>query len=75
MWWGTIRKNQKGNPKEIRFAKLKKGKVVHANKRNIHILKRKDKRDVHMVFTKHNLDFTSVTNKFGQTNYSFGLEQ
>lgn len=64
---GTLRKSRRENPKEIMNAKLAKGNVVHAQKGNIHVLKWKDKRDVCMISTKHNLNFVSVTDRFGRS--------
>lgn len=51
---GTLRKNRKGNPKEVIGKQLKKGEVIaKENDRGVVILKWKDKRDVLMISTKH----------------------
>lgn len=61
---GTLRKTRKHNPTDILNAKLGKGKAVHVQKSNIHVIKWNDKRDVCMIFTKQKLDFIEVTDKF-----------
>lgn len=57
---GTLRKNRKENSK---------GEAIHAENGNIHVIKWRNKRDVFMVSTKHNLHFTSVTDKFGRSKF------
>jgi len=54
---------------EVMNANLKKGEAIHAENGNIHVIKWRDKRDVFIVSTKHNLDFTSVINKFGKSKF------
>jgi len=66
---GIWRKNRKENPKEIINANFKKGEAVYAENGNINVLKWRDKRDIFMVSTKHNLNFISVIDKFGRRKF------
>lgn len=58
---GTLRKNRRGNPKEVVAQKLKRGEVTaRENKNGVTILKWKDKRDVLMLSTKHSAEMTTI---------------
>lgn len=61
---GTLRKNRKGLPKEIISAKLKKGEITGKESQlGVVISKWKDKRDVLMLSTYHNLTITNTGKK------------
>lgn len=61
---GTLRKNRRGNPKEVVSQKLKRGEVVaRENEKGVTVLKWKDKRDVLMLSTKHSAEMISVTKR------------
>lgn len=58
---GTLRKNRRGNPKEVIAKKLKRGEIIaRENKRGITVLKWRDKRDVLLLSTKHSDEMTEV---------------
>lgn len=58
---GTLRKNRKYLPKEVVSAKLKKGEIIgRENEDGIVVSKWKDKRDVLMLSTYHNLDVVNT---------------
>lgn len=58
---GTLRKNRRGNPKQVVSQKLKRGEViVRENEKGVTVLKWKDKRDVLMLSTKHSGEMTTV---------------
>ena len=46
---GTIRKNRKGLPLEIKTTKLKKGDSLHFQSHNLLAMKWQDKKDVYML--------------------------
>ncbi|XGW33830.1 hypothetical protein V3C99_017916 [Haemonchus contortus] len=51
---GTLRRNRKGIPKEIKETKLKRGQLCCKQKRNgVLVLKWRDKRDLYVISTKH----------------------
>uniref|UniRef100_A0A7I4Z0Z9 DDE_Tnp_1_7 domain-containing protein n=1 Tax=Haemonchus contortus TaxID=6289 RepID=A0A7I4Z0Z9_HAECO len=51
---GTLRTNRKGIPKAIKDEKLKRGQTCYKQRQNgILVLKWSEKRDLHMIFTKH----------------------
>lgn len=61
---GTLRQNRKGLPKEVTTAKIKKGDIIgKENEKGIVVLKWKDKREVHLLSTYHNLDIVSTGKK------------
>lgn len=62
---GTLRRNRKGLPKVVTSAKLRKGEIVGREKDGVVIFKWKDKRDVLMLTTKHNLDMIEVPGRAG----------
>merc|ERR1712074_62189 len=67
---GTLRKNRKGTPNNIKNAKLKKGEVISVmNDDNIKLYCWKDKRDVHMLSSvpEHDADLcdTGKTTRSG----------
>ncbi|XP_055910500.1 piggyBac transposable element-derived protein 4 [Eupeodes corollae] len=60
---GTLRKNRAGNPKDVTNAKLKKNAIIGRENSGIVIAKWKDKRDVLMLSTKHDLEVISTGKK------------
>ncbi|KAJ6648949.1 PiggyBac transposable element-derived protein 4 [Pseudolycoriella hygida] len=52
---GTLRKDRTGNPETVTKSKLKRGEIVGRESSGIVVAKWKDKRDVLMLTTKHNL--------------------
>lgn len=62
---GTLRKNRKGNPKVVIDYKLRKGEKTFRKKKNLMVLKWKDKRDVLMITTLHGPGSENITNKRG----------
>lgn len=62
---GTLRKNRKGNPKIVVDCKLRKGESIFRKKKNVMVLKWKDKRDVLMITTLHGPGSEKTTNKRG----------
>ncbi|KAL6421600.1 hypothetical protein ACFW04_014221 [Cataglyphis niger] len=60
----TLRKNRRGNPKQVVSQKLKRGVVIaRENENDITVLKWKDKRDVLILFTKHSAEMATVQKK------------
>lgn len=58
---GTIRKNRKHLPKDVVNAKLKRGQfVAKESDEGITVMKRKDKRDVFLLSTKHSVRLQNV---------------
>lgn len=61
---GTLRKNRKGVPREVTLAKLKKGEICgRENEDGIVVAKWKDKRDVFILSTYHNLEIANTGKK------------
>ncbi|KAL7647192.1 UNVERIFIED_CONTAM: hypothetical protein RMT77_002450 [Armadillidium vulgare] len=61
---GTLRQNRKENPVCVTAAKLKVGQIIgRENTDGIVVAKWKDKRDVTMLSTKHDLSFVVSANK------------
>ncbi|XP_018400066.1 PREDICTED: piggyBac transposable element-derived protein 4-like [Cyphomyrmex costatus] len=63
---GTVRKNRKGMPKLQ--TKLKRGKVEVAHKLCWLVLKWMDKKEVYVITTVHELDFSATGKKHYRTN-------
>ena len=64
---GTVRKNRKEVPKVFSQVKLRPGQAIYRRRGNLLVIKFTDKRDVHMITTIHNAEY-SVTNKPGRPN-------
>lgn len=63
---GTLRKNRKGNPKDVIAEKLRKGEVIAKESNSgVVILKWCDKREVLMLTTKHTNTMVTVKSKNG----------
>ncbi|CAH1975477.1 unnamed protein product [Acanthoscelides obtectus] len=63
---GTLRANQRGNPKEVILKNLKKGEIFGLeNGRGVCVLKWKDKRDVLLLSTKHTTETVDVQRRTG----------
>lgn len=61
---GTLRKDRKGIPVDVKFKKLKRGELIAMqNKKGIMVLKWKDKRDIFMLSTKHSAEMVEVRKK------------
>ena len=55
---GTLRKNRKGTPTEVKGRKLKRGEIYfRQNRSGILVLKWRDKRDLLMISTTHDASF------------------
>lgn len=63
---GTLRLNRVGVPKELVKEKLKPGESIHFRKGNFVMLRWKNKRDIFMLSSRHNVDFEEVTDRFGR---------
>ena len=62
---GTVRTNRKGLPKEVISAKLKRSEIVgRENENGIIVAKWKDKRDVLMLSTYHDLSSVEIRKKY-----------
>lgn len=64
---GTVRKKRKEVPKVFSQVKLRPGQAIYRRRGNLLVIKFTDKRDVHMITTIHNAEY-SVTNKPGRPN-------
>lgn len=63
---GTLRKNRKGNPKEVIAAKPKKGEVVdYYSEDGVCVLKWRDKREVLMISSEFSGEMIDVPNRRG----------
>ncbi|XP_066596503.1 piggyBac transposable element-derived protein 4-like [Prorops nasuta] len=62
---GTVRKNRKHMPKALESKKLKRGEAAILQCKNISAIKWKDKKDVNMLSTMHNVQFSDS----GKQNY------
>ncbi|KAJ8967286.1 hypothetical protein NQ314_002959 [Rhamnusium bicolor] len=61
---GTLRKDRKGLPKDVINANLNKGQICgKENEDGIIVAKWKDKRDVRILSTYHNLDIVNIGKK------------
>lgn len=64
---GTLRSNRKRNPSFVIRKKLKRGETCwRRNRKNIIVLKWKDKRDVLMISTKHTASMVRATSSKGK---------
>lgn len=64
---GTLNKKRKENPKVVVNTKLNRGQVVGLkNKKNVVVLKWKDKRDVLMLTTKHGSEMKEIDVRGGR---------
>ncbi|XP_035214082.1 piggyBac transposable element-derived protein 4-like [Stegodyphus dumicola] len=63
--YGTVRLNRKGMPIDLkkRKEKLKKGEIAAFQKGKIMVLKWKDKKDVALLSTVHNMEMVAVTRR------------
>jgi hypothetical protein len=67
---GTLRKNRKHLPEDVKNAKLKTGEYkAKENENGITVMKWKDKRDVLLLSTKHSTKFVTTTNRRGHEKY------
>ena len=61
---GTLKKDRKGIPVDVKFKKLKRGEfIAMQNKKGITILKWRDERDIFMISTKHSAEMVEVRKK------------
>ncbi|XP_035217648.1 piggyBac transposable element-derived protein 4-like [Stegodyphus dumicola] len=61
--YGTVRLNRKGMPIDLKKRKLKKGEIAAFQKGKIMVLKWKDKKDVALLSTVHNMEMVAVTRR------------
>lgn len=62
---GTLRKTRKGNPKPVVSSMLRKGQIIFRRKKNVLVIKLKDKREVLMITTLHSAASGKYNNKRG----------
>lgn len=63
---GTLRTNQRGNPRDVISKKLKKGEYfAQQSNSNIVVMKWRDKRDVYLITTKHTDETIEIWRKTG----------
>lgn len=63
---GTVMPNRKGLPKELKNPKLKKGEQAFRRSGNMLAVTWKDKKDVHMLSTRHTASMVTYSNKQGK---------
>jgi len=64
---GTLRANRRGNPPDVIGKKLKKGELIaQQSNSNIVVLKWRDKRDIHIITTKHTDETIEIRNRYGR---------
>ncbi|XP_035214068.1 piggyBac transposable element-derived protein 4-like [Stegodyphus dumicola] len=61
--YGTVRLNRKSMPIELKKRKLKKGEIAAYQKGKVMVLKWKDKKDVALLSTVHNMEMIAVTSR------------
>ncbi|XP_076765045.1 uncharacterized protein LOC143432157 [Xylocopa sonorina] len=65
MFLGTLRRDRKGIPVDVKLKKLKQGElIVMQNKKGIMVLKWKNKRDIFMPSMKHLAEMVEVRKKY-----------
>lgn len=62
---GTLRKNRAQVPEAIKQIKCKEGEGIFRRRGNLLALKFRDKRDIHMLSTKHDAKMSEITNRRG----------
>ena len=60
---GTLRTDQKSNPKDCTKAKLKQGDVISRSREGVVVAKWREKREVLMISILHSLQMIEVTNR------------
>ena len=59
--YGTVRVNRKDVPKEMQSSKLRKGDIIAFQRGKLIAMKWKDKKDVHLLSTIHNIEMSKVS--------------
>ncbi|KAF2885269.1 hypothetical protein ILUMI_20892 [Ignelater luminosus] len=63
---GTLRSNQKSNPKPVTTKKLAKSEHIWKRNRKVYVTRWQDRRDVLCVTTRYHPQIVDVSNRYGQ---------